>query len=144
MAVGTPTHDKMEGGNWQSQAHQNVAPSRATGSNPGTALCALAHPGHPGCMGWSGCPKCLKCLGCLSHPGCLGCMLCPCLWCARGAREAGSPLHSHSHVLVAFRGVDNVVPVGLSPEDKNSHHSQCGQTCGARDRLCGPCRAAVP
>lgn len=63
----------------------------------------------------------------------------------RVAREAGSPLHSHGHIPVAFRGADGVVPVRISLEDKNSHDDQRGQTCGPEDRLCGamlgqPCR----
>lgn len=59
--------------------------------------------------------------------------------------KLAAPLHSHSRVAVAFSGVDGVVPIRISLEDKNSHHGQRGQTCGPRDRLCGavpgqPCR----
>lgn len=55
----------------------------------------------------------------------------------RVPREAGSPLHSHGHIPVAFRGADCVVPVRISLEDKNSHDGQRGQTCGPEDRLSG-------
>lgn len=81
MAVGTPIHGKMEGGNWQSQAHQNVAPGRAVAGScslqpwdssvcPGTPRVPRLHgvvrvPKVPHVPGLHAVPMFMVCQGCL-------------------------------------------------------------------------------